>query len=193
LQPSTIRWSADHETLLGLVRLNDSIERTIAVRISLDGTVKQLVEGDALRAVADFSDGTVVTATESNVTIGQAAPVTIAVSSISASPDGTSVAVFGDDGVQVLKASGAPVKADESVTSAGSWAADSSVLAYFRITGDNASVWLTELDGTPVLVADKAGFVAPQLSADGDFVVYNEAVDSGEGFAEPHARARALS
>jgi hypothetical protein len=127
------------------------------------------------------------------VTIGQAPPVPVTVSSISASPDGTSIAVLGGDGVQVLQAHGAPAKLDESVSSVGSWSADGDTLAYFRITGDDASVWLTALDGTPLLVAETVGFVAPRLSADGSFVVYNQAVDAGQGFAEPRARARPLS
>jgi hypothetical protein len=193
LLPSTIRWSTDGETLLGLVHPNEAIERSIAVRISLDGTVQQLVEADGLLAVADLSDGTIVTATTSSVTIGTAAPVPIAVSSISPAPDGRSIAVFGADGVQVLQASGAPVIVDESVASSGSWSADGSLLSYLRVTGDDAAVWLTPLDGSPVLVAAKGGFAAPRFTADGDYVLYNEAVDSGRGFDEPGARARKLT
>ena len=196
LQPGTLRWSADGSSFLGIVHLNDSIERTIGVRISLDGIVQQLVEGDGLLAVADLKDGSIVTATATHVTVGGASPVDIdrKVTSIAVSPDGTSIAVFGDDGVEVI----APAEGtgtnhvNADVSSVGSWSPPGDQLAYLAITGDTAGVRVSRLGGAPEIVTPNGGFGAPLFTADGRFVVYNDAVASGQGFDEPRAMARAV-
>jgi hypothetical protein len=193
LLPSTIRWSADGKTLLGIVHPNEAIERTIAVRISIDGTVQQLVDSDALLAVADLKDGTVVTATATSVTFGQATPIALDVTSIALAPDSTSIAVFGSSGVDVVGPDAGRRTITSTAASVGSWSPDGDLLAFLALAGDGAGVRVTDLDGRDVTATDHGGFGAPAFDAGRHFVVYNEAVDSGQGFAEPHARARALT
>jgi len=75
----------------------------------------------------------------------------------------------------------------------GSWSPDGAFLAFLALNGDDAGARVIDLAGRDVVATDHGGFGAPVFAADGDYVVYNEAVASGQGFDEPHARARMLT
>jgi len=165
-------------------------EGSRVVRISLDGSVEELAHGDQLVAVEELANGRLAIATPTSLYVGHDAPVAAKVTSLALRPDRMGVAVVGEDGIKVADAVRSITDAPASVAS---WSSDGGSVAYLRVDGDTASAWLSVDRGDDVEVSANAGFGAPLLAADGDWVLYNEAVDSGQGFSEPHARARAVS
>ena len=194
LMPSSIRWSADGTTFVGLVqRFAEGSDVVHVVRLALDGEVEDLGERPGVIAVAELGDGRLVTATATAVTVDNGEPTSVAVTSISISPDGTSIAVFGEDGVSVLEPGVPLASLATDASSVGSWSADGDALAHLRLVGDDAAVWVTHVDGASAEVAAKGGFGAPLFTADDGAVLFNDAVDSGRGFTEPRATARHLN
>lgn len=194
LMPSTIRWAADGRSFTGLVHdlAGDGVR---AVRVGMDGEVTTLVDGAPLLAVEELADGTLVIATEHSVRIGEDPPIALEVTSIALDPERVRVAVFGPGGTTVLRPDIAPLDVDPGVSTMGSWSADGALLAYLRLDGDEASVWTTTSAGDvePVRVDDRGGFGAPLFTADGGFVLYNDAVDDPQGYPVARATARAIT
>jgi hypothetical protein len=192
LMPSTIRWSADGRSLLGLTQLHqEDVDVVHVVRLHLDGAVEDLGQGAALVAVAELADGRLVTASPGTLTVGEDEPEPVHVSSIAIAPDGVSIAVFGDEGVHVL-VPGQPLRSvAPGQATVGSWSAAGDTLAFLRLDGDDVAVELARLDGSSTAtVDDDGGFGPPLLTADGRTVLFNAAVDTGQGFDEPRAMVR---
>jgi hypothetical protein len=192
LMPNTIRWARDGRSFVALVH-DVQGESIRAVRIGLDGTLTTIVQADELLAVAELADGRIVTATADAVRIDDDAPVAVKVTSLEVDPQRRRIVVFGEDGASLLDGGVAPATTDTDPATVGSWSPSGDALAYLRLEGDDAAVVVAALDGAPLLVDDTGGFGAPRFSADGRFVLYNDAIDSGQGYAEPRATARPLS
>jgi hypothetical protein len=126
--------------------------------------------------------------------VGDRPPVDLDVTSIALDQQRVLVAVFGSGGSDVLRPDIARVALDPEAATIGSWSMNGDLVGYLRLAGDGASVWVTSASGrdAPVVVDDSGGFGAPLFSADGRYVLYNDAVDSGQGYAEPRATARPL-
>ena len=189
LQPGTIRWGRDGRSFVALVHDTEG-EGSRVVRISLDGSVEELAHGDQLVAVEELANGRLAIATPTSLYVGHDAPVDVKVTSLALRPDRMGVAVVGEDGIKVA---GAVRSISDAPASVASWSPDGMQVAYLRVDGDTASAWLSADPGDDVEVSKRAGFGAPLLTDDGEWVLYNEAVDSGQGFSEPHARARVIS
>jgi hypothetical protein len=191
IEPGTVRWGADGRSFVAIVRDLEG-NGTRIVRIRLDGAFEDLGSGADLVAVEELANGELARATATTLTIGAGAPIATKVTSLALRPDRRAVDVVGSDGIREYEL-GARDGVGHAIgpASVASWSSDGSALAYLQLHGEGTpSARLAFVD---LEVSAHAGFGAPLLTADGKWVLYNEAVDDGQGYATPHARARAIN
>lgn len=216
LVPSTIRWSADGSSWTAVVQgigTDGGDQEDKVVRITLDGAVVELVTARGVTNAVELADGTIVYSDAAGLHVGQEVlPTDGLVYELRRSPDGTRVAVFGEDGIDLLHRDGELETVYAGAASTGSWSPAGDALVFLAVSqtdegasGDNRIVVVHLLGedaaesptgaARPLMeyeVADSAGFATPRFTSDGTTVAFSEAVLGEDEFLEPQVVTRSV-